>query len=274
MILNAIPRLCIKLKRGAVMAGAVSMGCAPAADDTEATSMAQAPIVKLLVAGQPVFGIFSGEHTSDQGALMVQNRETDFVFYSLESGPFDIPTMRAYMSGMATNAPADGTHPLALRIPPIRDGEEAARERVRQGLDADVDAIVFPHVVTGDHAAAAVNAMGDDLWPGNPQGSLVTMLIVEDQAGITNVRDIVSTPGVSVVFAGPGDLRRSYEGDMEAVEAAIQTVLAACEEFAVPCGITAGVNDIAERLEQGFRVIIVTQPEALAAGRAAAGRTD
>ena len=58
----------------------------------------------------------------------------------------------------------------------------------------------------------------------------------------------------------------------EAVEAAIQSVLAACKEFDVPCGITAGVDDIAERIEQGFRMIIVTQPEALAVGRAAAGR--
>jgi hypothetical protein len=32
------------------------------------------------------------------------------------------------------------------------------------------------------------------------------------------------------------------------------------------------VDDIAERLTQGFRVIIVTQPEALVVGKRAAGR--
>ncbi len=77
---------------------------------------------------------------------------------------------------------------------------------------------------------------------------------------------------MSAISPGPGDLRRVYDGDMEKVEAAIQIVLAACLEFDVPCGITAGVDDIAERLDQGFRVIIVTQPEALAVGREAAGR--
>jgi 2-keto-3-deoxy-L-rhamnonate aldolase RhmA len=82
----------------------------------------------------------------------------------------------------------------------------------------------------------------------------------------------VATRGVSVVFAGPGDLRRAYEGDMEAVENAIQTVLAACLAHDVPCGITAGVADIAERIEQGFRVFIVTDAEAIPVGRAAAGR--
>ena len=96
--------------------------------------------------------------------------------------------------------------------------------------------------------------------------------LLEDQVAVQNAREIVSTPGVSVAIPGPGDLRRAYEGDMEAVENAIQTVLAACKEFDVPCGITAGVDDIAERLGQGFRLIIVTNADALAVGRAAAGR--
>jgi|TARA_B100000315_G_C14554195_1_gene577334 hypothetical protein len=48
--------------------------------------------------------------------------------------------------------------------------------------------------------------------------------------------------------------------------------LAACLEFDIPCGITAGVNDIAERLDQGFEMIIVTEAEALSVGRRAAGR--
>jgi len=172
---------------------------------------------------------------------------------------------------MAGSAAA-GPPPLALRIPPIRDGADSARARARQGLAAGAAAIVFPHLTSGEEAALAVEAIGADLWPGNPNGALTAMLIVEDREGIARVREIASTPGVSVLFAGPGDLRRAYDRDMEAVERAIQTVLAACKEFAVPCGITAGVDDIAERLTQGFRVIIVTQPEALVVGKRAAGR--
>ena len=82
----------------------------------------------------------------------------------------------------------------------------------------------------------------------------------------------MGTAGVSVVFAGPGDLRRSYEGDMDAVEAAIQTILASCQAHGVPCGITAGVEDIAERIDQGFRMFIMSDAAAATAGRAAAGR--
>jgi 2-keto-3-deoxy-L-rhamnonate aldolase RhmA len=257
----------------AVMVWAVtSLSCAPASQEAEQAADNPNHIIQLLSGGEPVFGIFSGEHSATQGTVMARNRETDFVFYSLESGPFDIPTLRAYMQGMRDTTETDPVHPLALRIPPIRDGVEAAREHVREALGAGVDAIVFPHVETARDAAVAVTAMGPELWPGNAEGRLLSMLIVEDRAGVESVREIVSTPGVGVVFAGPGDLRRAYDRDMEAVENAIQTVLAACKAADVPCGITAGVDDIAERLAQGFRVIIVTEPEALAAGREAAGR--
>jgi 4-hydroxy-2-oxoheptanedioate aldolase len=260
-------------------------------------------IASLLAGGQVVFGIFSGEKTPETAMEMAKLELADFVFYSLESGPFDLPTMSTYQEALS---PPDARgamnpHPIALRIPPIRDGMEEAAERTAAGLDAGAYSIVFPHVETADEAQHAVASMrpvrsgglrGDagaeaarvfgvspedyasraDVWPLDPQGELVSMVLIEDQIGVANALDIVSTPGVSVAFPGPGDLRRAYEGDMEAVEGAIQTVLAACQEAGVPCGVTAGPDDIATRIEQGFRVFIVTSPEALAVGHQAAGR--
>ena len=260
-------------------------------------------VASLLADGQVVFGIFSGEKTPETAMEVAQLDLADFVFYSLESGPFDLPTMSAYQEALA---PPDARgsanpHPILLRIPPIRDGMDEAAERTAAGLDAGAYGIVFPHVETAEEAAHAVASMrpaaagglrGEaaaeaarffgvspedyaaraGVWPLDPQGELVSMLLIEDQVGIDNALDIVSTPGISIVSPGPGDLRRVYEGDMEAVEAAIQTVLAACLEAGVPCGITAGPDDIATRIDQGFRVFIVTSPEALAAGHQAAGR--
>ena len=225
-----------------------------------------------LAAGEAIFGLFSGDHTAEAGAAMAETRPLDFVFYSLESGPFDIPALEDYAAGMAEASGDRGTHPMLLRIPPIRDGHDEARDRAAQALAAGVAGIVYPHVETPEEAALAVDALGDAAWPGNPDGHLISLLLIEDQVGIDNVREIVSTPGVSAVSPGPGDLRRVYDGDMEKVEEAIQIVLAACLEFDVPCGITANAEDVATRLEQGFRVIIATQPEAVTAGMAAAGR--
>jgi len=252
-------------------------GAADAGTDSgamEATAMAESanPLVTLLESGHPVFGIFPGDQTREGGLLMGANQETDFVFYSLESGPFDIPGMLEYKAGLVEGTTHGSVRPMVLRIPPIMDGTDEAMQRTQEGLEAGVVAIVYPHVVSGADAQVSVEAMGPELWPGNPQGSLVNMLIVEDQQGVANVDEIMATPGVSVVFAGPGDLSRAYDRDMEAVEQAIQTILASCKAHDVPCGITAGAADIATRLEQGFRVIIVTEPAALAVGLQASGR--
>ena len=243
-----------------------------AADTSGVSTESTAPLVRLLAEGQVLFGVFSGPRTAEQGAEMGRNRELDFVFYSLESGPFDIMTTKVYMSGIAEGSAPETPHPLVLRVPAIRDGADRVAANVAEALEAGVAAIVFPHVESAEDAAVSVSVMGDDLWPGNPSGSLFSILIVEDRAGVERVDEIVGTSGVSVVFPGPGDLRRAYEGDMEAVEEAIQAVLASCKRHDVPCGITAGVDDIAERIEQGFRMFIVSDPGAVTVGRAAAGR--
>ncbi len=266
-----------------ILALAIATGCsAPeqSADEasgaasagSDAAAMAPAPLVQLLADGQVLFGIFPGPSTREQGALMGQNRDLDFVFYSLESGPFDIMSTKVYMEGIAEGSGTEAAHPLVLRVPPIRNGAEQAAANVAEALDAGVAAIVFPHVESAEDVAVAVSVMGAELWPGNPDGTLLSILIVEDRSGVERVDEIVSTPGVSIVFAGPGDLRRAYEGDMEAVEGAIQAVLAACQRHDVPCGITAGADDIADRIAQGFRVFIVSDAVAVPVGRAAAGR--
>lgn len=260
----------------------VPAACGPAdeASDTERQpQMTATPmehdndIIALLDSGQPVFGMFAPEQSAEGGVAAAGNTETDFIFYSLESGPWDIPTMETFMASMAEATP-EGTapHPVVLRIPPVRDGRALAREHMAEGLAAGVDGLVLPHVESVEDVALATEAVGDRLWPVNAAGDVLNVILIEDQAGIGRARDIVSAPGVGVAIPGPGDLRRAYEGDMEAVEDAIQTVLAACKEFDVPCGITAGPDDIAERLEQGFEMIIVTSPDALAVGLEASGR--
>ncbi len=258
--------------------GDASADPGPGADEPAAVATATAErsapgrVARLLADGRAVFGIFSGDHTAEQGAEMATNREVDFVFYSLETGPFDLPALQAYMRGLARAAGPVDAHPVLLRIPPIRDGRELALERIRQSLDLGVEGLVFPHVESRADAELGVEAMGDGTWPGNTEGRLVNVLLVEDRVGMSNAAEIVATSGASVVIPGPGDLSRAYDGDEEAVEDAIQTVLALCLAHDVPCGITADTADVVDRLEQGFRVIIARDPATVTLGREWAGR--
>ena len=213
--------------------------------------------------------MFAPDRSSAGGRAAGENREADFVFYCLETDPWDIPTVTRFMSGMAEASRDRATKALTLRIPPIREGREAAVEHIEEGLAAGVDGLVFPHVESADEVALATGALGDRLWPTHPQGDVFSIVQIEDRVGVERAREIASAPGVGVVLPGSGDLKKAYDGDMQAVENAIQAILAACDEFDVPCGVTAGVEDVADRLQQGFRVIIATELEALGVGRAA-----
>jgi 2-keto-3-deoxy-L-rhamnonate aldolase RhmA len=217
------------------------------------------PILALLASGNAVFGAFSGEKTQETARKLSGDQELDFVFYDMETGPFDVPGMRDFMESL-------GSRSIATRLPPIREGREEARERARLLLEAGVDMVVFPHVEDRAQAELAVSSVTSG------GRKVPSLLIIEDRNGVANAREIVSTPGVDIVFPGPGDLRRAYEGDAAAIENAIQTVLSACKEFGVVCGITAGPTDIEKRLKEGFRVFIVTDHDALGIGRRAASR--
>ncbi len=198
---------------------------------------------------------------------------------------------------------------VLVRIPAY--GREAAscHWMVKQVLDQGAHGIIVPHIESAEQARAVMQAMryppvpeapdrdpqgqrgfgaGNaarywgmtpqeylrkaDVWPLDPEGELVCMLLIENQAGVANAEAIARTPGVTVVASAPGDLGVAYGGDAAATEQAIQEVRQAVSQAGVACMITAGPHDIARRLGEGFRVIVTTGPDALAAGLAAAGR--
>lgn len=119
-----------------------------------------------------------------------------------------------------------------------------------------------------------------DLWPLDPDGNILLMGIVEEVEGVKNIRDILrQVKGIGAIWAGPGDLSISMglRGDTKhpQVQEALLQVLAACKEFGVPCAIGAAADEVAMRLEQGFRLIIaapVKTTPVLDVGRRVAGR--
>ena len=208
------------------------------------------------------------------------------------------------------------THPLVVKMHRIMPDVGAATANIRRQLELGVSTIAFVHVESAEEVRAGLSAMrmkanrgtraadvGNaparwgmsdaeyrqraDVWPLNPHGELMSWVIVESHEGLANVREIAAVDGVGVLFPGAGTLRgvfttTSADGkrvfDADGWEAAIQKVLAACKEFAVPCGYPASENDIERRMQQGFSVFIMGWGEpgfrAIDLGRsAAASRT-
>jgi 4-hydroxy-2-oxoheptanedioate aldolase len=98
-----------------------------------------------------------------------------------------------------------------------------------------------------------------DVWPLNPQGDLLAIAMIETAEGLKNVNEIAAVPGVGAIFVGAGGDLHQYLGvaaNSPEVEAAFQTVLAACKAHNVACGITALTKaDIDKRLKEGWKMI-------------------
>jgi 4-hydroxy-2-oxoheptanedioate aldolase len=95
-----------------------------------------------------------------------------------------------------------------------------------------------------------------DVWPANPEGEILLFLQIETAEGVKNVNDILSVPGIGVVFVGPNDLSWSLgvpQGSAEHEEA-VQLVLDAARARNIPAAITVTEADVLKRLKQGFRI--------------------
>ena len=182
--------------------------------------------------------------------------------------------------------------PPIVRIPTY--GRTLNEAIVKQVLDIGAFGIMFPAIENKDQALQAVRAsrypprkdskypeprgmrgngnmpaawfwgltrpeysLRADVWPANPQGELLLFLQVETIEGVRNINEILSVPGIGVLFIGPNDLSWSLGVQTGAPEheEAIQVVLSACLARNVPCAITVDANDVVRRLKQGFRVV-------------------
>lgn len=147
-------------------------------------------------------------------------------------------------------------------------------ELIGAALDAGATGVIVPLVETAEEAAAAVAAArfppegrrsGGGLRPlrdmqgyvARSAAETVVCVMVETARGLANAAGIAATPGVDMVFVGPGDLSLSLGGSRDDLEAAIGQIRAACEAAGVACGIyTPDAEAARRRAAQGFRFVI------------------
>jgi 2-keto-3-deoxy-L-rhamnonate aldolase RhmA len=233
-------------------------------------------IVELLSQGKVVLGWFAPARTQEAAKKAASDPQMDFVFLNMEQvNSYNPAEVKTFLATLREGSGAGPSLPLMLRIPIFHEDPAAARTRVAEVLDLGVPAVVFPGMESADEARQALEAMKKtNVYPHDPKSHLASIFIVESEKGIANSREI-TRERPTVAIPGPGTLSRVYARDMAKVEAAIQTQLASCKEFDVPCGITAGPADVAKRITEGFRMIIIYDrdyPETMKAARKAAGR--
>ena len=117
-------------------------------------------------------------------------------------------------------------------------------------------------------------------WPLSAKGELLLGVKIESPKGVANADEILAVPGLGFAEMGPGDLglslgytslqRRPYPPEMEAARA---KVIAACGKNKLAFLEGATAENIAQRLDEGVRVISGHNPEVAKIGRVHQKRT-
>jgi 2-keto-3-deoxy-L-rhamnonate aldolase RhmA len=250
-------------------------------------------VLDLWNAGKPAFGVFvpnenpqrfergqpppKGIYTKEGGAKLAANPQLDFVFLNLE-GSYDLAAVKAIAEGLRTGSGPRKS--LLVRIPTIeRDGVELTRTRVKEVLAAGADGVTLPHIRSVEEAKTAIGFFQEakaNVWsPGNPTGTIIAMLMVEDPGAVAVAGQIADLKGVSVLACGIGSLTQALGGDRAAGEAGTQKVLAETRRTKLPNMLTASPQDVQQRVKEGFLGLLGQGPagdEMIKLGRQAAGR--
>ncbi len=210
-----------------------------------------------------------------------------------------------YAKTMASLQPAKGERPRltpVVRIP--QSADEPFKYAVKQALDDGAFGIILPDIKTKEDVirfvstmrypqqpgskyprpegvrgwgpTGATRMMGGisnlehhhkaDLWPLNPDGELLAIVMIETREAVKNINEILKVPGLGGVLIGPADLSLALgsgnpapDVTSPAVEAATATVAKACVELKKLCG-TFGSPDVNARLAQGYRLMPFPRP--------------
>lgn len=283
-------------------------------------------VIERLEQGRPAFGAIALDRSLDTAQVLARSDlDWVFIDMEHGSMDFqDLRAFLVGMTDKAAILRKGNLQPNVtpiVRLPQY--GREPLQFMVKQALDLGVFGIIFPAIESREQALNAVRAMRypqrkgsrdmepagqrgsgaanaiwywgvtpaeydqrADLWPLDPAGELLAIMMIESAEGLKHADEIMAVPGVSMMFFGPGDMSHSLGvgsyaqavgGVIPEVEAAAQTVLKACISRKVPCGITANASDVATRIQQGFRFFSLggggglspATDAALRAGRAA-----
>jgi 4-hydroxy-2-oxoheptanedioate aldolase len=183
-----------------------------------------------------------------------------------------------------------------VRIP--SDGNQPSHAMIKQVLDVGVHGVVVPHVKTAQEAEKIVSAcrypppkdskikepvgtrgaspwicaylwglsMSDyvsraDVWPLNPQGDIMAIIMIEEDEGVQNINEILSVKGIGAVIFGPYDysFNCGYPGQINHPQV-IKTwkiVKKACDSSNIPLIGFANPDNISRILKEDFRILLI-----------------
>ncbi len=250
-------------------------------------------LVSNLAAQQPRVRLNQIIEQFEQGRPAFANEHWQFL--SLTLSPFLLDDLETSLASLRPEGSSRPRMTPIVRIPYW--GDQQYQHVIKQFLSVGAMGIIVPEVETKEQAAKLVETMRyppqrgakypqpigkrgccpggaprfwglsrleymqrSDVWPLNPDGELLALVMIESRTAIENIDEILEVPGLGGVLIGPADLSLSLgvgtpEPNTTApeVEAATATVARACVAHQALCG-TFEMSDVDARLAQGFKL--------------------
>ena len=185
---------------------------------------------------------------------------------------------------------------VLVRVPCDADG--SFEWMVKQALDCGAHGVIVPHVRNAEQARRVVSACRypqpadcpipepkgirgggprlcsylwgmsgsayvkrADVWPLNPKGDILAIIMIEDVEGLKNIEEILSVPGIGAVFFGPYDYSLSaglagQKSHPKVMEAEKKTKKA-CDKHNVPMIAFANARSMQRRIEEKQRILMI-----------------
>jgi 2-keto-3-deoxy-L-rhamnonate aldolase RhmA len=173
-------------------------------------------------------------------------------------------------------------------VPVLVRVESAERIRVGHALDLGAAGVMFPRLNAPDEVADAVSHLwyppqgdrgvatynrarhfgGDTRTTSDVNEELLCVVQIETSSALSSVTGIAATPGVDVLFVGPGDLSAALgcpgQLDAEVYLEALDHVVAAARSAHVAAGILVGdAEQVDSHIKRGFSFVAVASDSAL-----------
>jgi 4-hydroxy-2-oxoheptanedioate aldolase len=215
--------------------------------------------------------------------------------------PRDLPLANDLKTMLANLRPEGSTRPRLTTVVRIaQEGNEEFNAVVKQLLDVGVFGIILPGVDNAEQARRLVRAMRyppqrdakypepaglrgwapglamrywgltdveyaqkADVWPLNPDGELLALVMIETREAVKNIEAILSVPGLGGALVGPYDLSLSLGVGTPApnpaapeVQAAVEIVAKACVAHKMLCGAFGSLAeaDVKATVARGFKL--------------------
>lgn len=219
--------------------------------------------------GKPTFGGWLGI-PSTESAESAARAGFEYVCVDNQHGAVDYQVTASMIQAIVLG----GSNPV-VRVPWNEPGI------IGKMLDAGAEGVIVPMVNTEAEARAVVRSatypplgarsfgpvlsgLRDPKYAVNANDRVAVVPMIETVEAMKNIHDILSVPGVNAIYVGPADLSFSLglapqNNDGEALfDDALAAIVKACNEHGVIPGIHASGALAARRLEQGFKMITVS----------------